>query len=235
MEGLLLFLALLFVVIFILWINDLNKRRSTASKGGQWVDVPFEIVKGTPGPGGYVEETLIDDGENYYHVKRGGNRTYVRQWRPLPGSWKIAIYETMLMGGHYHLAAAQRFLKARTPWLNLEREPTNQYDPNAIKVMSTWRKPDGSVHREHLGYVGKEEAALIGGDLSPDHPIAATIDAMGPSDKYGASVHFTIHVGTSWCPHCKGDLGRAPRKPGTCNSCGGGFELSPHFGVAIPA
>lgn len=190
-------------------------------------------IRQTSRSGDYVEETLLDDGENYYHVKRGPHRTYVRQWRAAPGSWKIAIHETAVMGCHHHADAARRFLKAGAPWLDLEREPTNQYDPNAIKVMSTWRNPDGTVHREHLGYVAKEEAATIVGDTSPDHPIAASITAMGPSDKYVASVDMTIQIATSWCPLCKGDLGRAPRQPGTCKSCGGSFVLSPVFGVAV--
>jgi len=188
-----------------------------------------------PSGGGFVEEVLLDDGENYYAVKRGSRRTFVHQQRALPGSWKVAAYEIMMMGGQHYPDAARRFLAARAPWLDLEREPTNQYDPNAIKVMSTWQNPDGTTHREQIGYVPKDEAALIAGDLSPDHPITATIVSMGPSDKYVISVCFTIHVATSWCPMCKGDLGRTPRKPGTCKSCGGSFELSPYFRVAIPA
>lgn len=207
-----------------------HKTGTVLKKGG----VTVREIRPTSG-GDFVEETLVDDGANYYHVKRGSRRTFVRQWRALPGSWKQAAHETMMMGGQHYPDAARRFLAARAPWLDLEREPTNQYDPNAIKVMSTWQNPDGSIHRELLGYVAKDIAAMIADSTSPDHPIAATITAMGPSDEYVISVCFTIHVATSWCPLCKGDLGRAPRKPGTCKSCGGSFELSPYLGVAIPA
>ena len=181
----------------------------------------------------YVEQILFDDEENYYRVRRGKKRTYVLQHKA--GSWKIIVRETLLMGTKHRKAAAKRFLSGAVPWLDLEREPTNKFDPNAIRVMSTWRLPDGKVQREHLGYVAKDVAALIASDLPPNIPITATIDSMAASNKYGASVFFTIHVASGWCPLCYGDLGRSPKQPGTCNSCGGSFDLSPHFRVPISA
>ena len=143
-------LLLIFVVLAVLFIAKLG---SAKAGGGEYT------VARPPQGHGYVEETLTDDGENYYHVKRGQGRTFVHQARA--GAWKKIVYETILVGVNYHPEATKRFLNARAPWLDLEREPDNKHDPNAIKVMSTWRKPDGTVHREHIGYVSREEAAVI--------------------------------------------------------------------------
>jgi len=234
MVSLLLFLVLLFVVILIVWaINEASKRRSTTSKGGQWVEVPFEIVEGAPDSGDFEHETLLDKDGYLYHVERGSQRTYVQQTRP--GKWRSIAEEINVMGCHFREAAAGRFLRERAPWLELERDPTNKYDKNAIKVLATWTKPNGKPHREHIGFVPKEEAAAIAAEVDPKMPMMATIDSFAPSDKYVASIYFTIHVAAQWCPHCHGDLGKMPAKGGECPLCGDKYELSPSLWVPIRA
>ena len=56
--------------------------------------------------------------------------------------------------------AALRFAKNRDHTLQLEREPSNEYDPNAIKVIGHSK---GLVSREsaHIGYVPRDTATCI--------------------------------------------------------------------------
>src|SRR5690606_41226442 len=66
-----------------------------------------------------------------------------------------AEYRTNLAGGKFRPMDAQQItlsLEPGTP-LRLEREPTNPYDPNAIK--------DNGVDGVHLGYVPKNVAVHL--------------------------------------------------------------------------
>ena len=56
--------------------------------------------------------------------------------------------------------AALRFAKNRVHTLQLEREPSNEYDPNAIRIIGHSK---GLVSRDsdHIGYVGRETATCI--------------------------------------------------------------------------
>lgn len=66
-----------------------------------------------------------------------------------------AEYRTNLAGGKFRPTDAQQItlsLEPGTP-LRLEREPTNPYDPNAIKV--------NDVDGVHLGYVPKNVAVHL--------------------------------------------------------------------------
>src|SRR5690606_41396851 len=66
-----------------------------------------------------------------------------------------AEYRTNLAGGKFRPMDAQQItlsLEPGTP-LRLEREPTNPYDPNAIKV--------NEVDGVHLGYVPKNVAVHL--------------------------------------------------------------------------
>lgn len=51
---------------------------------------------------------------------------------------------------------------AGTDWaLELEREPKNEYDADAIAVMGLWKDSSGKSHRARIGYVPHETSKLI--------------------------------------------------------------------------
>lgn len=56
--------------------------------------------------------------------------------------------------------AATQFAKGRSQWIELEREPSNPQDPNAIRVVGCWR---GWIlsRRAPLGYVPRHVAKVI--------------------------------------------------------------------------
>lgn len=52
----------------------------------------------------------------------------------------------------------------------LEREPDNQYDPNAIKVMT---------HDGQIGYIGKDYAAILAEKIDGGTEFCATLGEFG--------------------------------------------------------
>lgn len=63
-------------------------------------------------------------------------------------------------GLFYRIGEAREFVKMKETWLELEWEPNNPYDGNAIKVVGCSRE---LPHRErkHIGYIPREVAAII--------------------------------------------------------------------------
>jgi hypothetical protein len=79
-------------------------------------------------------------------------------------------FETVLRGLSFRPLAAKEIANALTEGsgLKLEREPHNQFDPNAIKVLD----PDTE---EHLGYVAKEHAIEIAPLMDQGHIFDCTV------------------------------------------------------------
>ena len=79
---------------------------------------------------------------------------------PMPEEYQI--YERMLTvaGISFRRKDAVAFAKGKKPWLELEREPGNKYDPNAIRLTGCNKRFFG-VKRRFIGYVPKEVSKLI--------------------------------------------------------------------------
>lgn len=79
---------------------------------------------------------------------------------PIPEGFQI--YERMLTvaGITFRRKDAAAFAKGKRPWLEIEREPGNTYDPNAIKVIGCSKGFFGDKRR-FIGYIPKEVSKLI--------------------------------------------------------------------------
>ena len=209
------------------------KLKSTPQSIEEEQSEPSVTIRRVP-PGQWVEEVLLDRDGYYYGVRRGEARTYVSQNRP--GTWRDILEDVPVVGTKHRPESVAKFLAARTPWLELEREPTNPVDRNAIKVNVVIDAGDGRHETVHMGYLPAETAALIAKEVPPGMPMTVDLTSYAPStkDEGGASVYCMILIDPRWCPLCKGDLGRVPRKPGTCKSCGGAFDFSPKLGLVVP-
>jgi hypothetical protein len=66
----------------------------------------------------------------------------------------LQIYEdwVQVAGVRYRRQEVAAFARSKNLWLELEREPTNKYDENAIKVKGCSRGFFGTK-RHHIGYV----------------------------------------------------------------------------------
>lgn len=68
--------------------------------------------------------------------------------------------------------------------LTLQPEPTNKYDPNAVKILTE----DGNF----LGYVPKKFSAEISAMLEIEAPIECIIEAVDPTAKLWEMFKVTI-------------------------------------------
>lgn len=77
-----------------------------------------------------------------------------------------------IVGMHFRGAEAKEYASALQPGdtLSLEREPENEYDQNAIKVMT----PGGM----HLGYIERTQAAWISGWLDQGETFTVTVSHL---------------------------------------------------------
>ncbi len=79
---------------------------------------------------------------------------------PIPDGYRILENEVEVAGINYRTANALAFAKRRQQRIELERDPSNPHDPNAIKVIGVckgwffWR-------RYHIGYLPRDTAARI--------------------------------------------------------------------------
>lgn len=85
-------------------------------------------------------------------------------------------------GMHFRGEAAKAYAEAMQPGDNLtiEREPDNQYDANAIKVIT----PNGM----HLGYLAKEDAAWIAGWLDEGFEFTVTCERV----EFAQNNHYPV-------------------------------------------
>lgn len=63
-------------------------------------------------------------------------------------------------GMYYRIGEVREFVKMKNNWLELERDPHNQNDPNAIKVIGRSKELPMEA-RKHIGYIPRELAAII--------------------------------------------------------------------------
>jgi hypothetical protein len=73
----------------------------------------------------------------------------------------------------------------------LEREPDNEYDPNAIKVLLPVRQ--GQFKLE-LGYIPKEMAARIAPEMDSGRKFSANFRTKILNDKTGDLIHLYLNL-----------------------------------------
>ncbi|NQT21354.1 MAG: hypothetical protein HQ592_16730 [Planctomycetes bacterium] len=59
--------------------------------------------------------------------------------------------------------------------VTLQRQPRNQFDPNAVLINAFWRDPKGQPHTAHIGYLPRELAA----NIAKKHPAAKLFANIG--------------------------------------------------------
>jgi hypothetical protein len=79
---------------------------------------------------------------------------------PIPEGMRILAGDEEVAGVNHRLANAKRFAKGRKHELSFEREPHNNHDPNAIKVVGIFQGWF-FTHQVHIGYVSATLAKVI--------------------------------------------------------------------------
>ncbi|MBI2816196.1 MAG: HIRAN domain-containing protein [Acidobacteria bacterium] len=102
----------------------------------------------------------------------------VRIDAPRPqGLPRIVLGDVKVAGTSRRQKELVRYAYGTGQAIELEPEPNNEFDSNAIKVVGCWTDLSGKNCREQLGYVPKEMAAVIAHDLSGSR-IAATPEVV---------------------------------------------------------
>lgn len=69
--------------------------------------------------------------------------------------------EYPVAGVSFRQEALTRFIEGANRRLRLVPEPTNDHDPNAIRVEAIWREPDGGSLVGLIGYLPREHSAVL--------------------------------------------------------------------------
>jgi len=77
--------------------------------------------------------------------------------------------------------------------LGLVPEPTNKFDPNAVKIEYNTETADGIVST-FLGYVPKKFSSEVSAMLGIGAPINCTVDEVNPSAKTYEMIKVTVAI-----------------------------------------
>lgn len=127
----------------------------------------------------------LEPGEEYRFQSDRENIVRIRFKLPVSGKGiRLLARNVPVAGVSFHEARvnAGAFLSGRGRSLLLERDPGNQYDPNAIKVIGRWRGAKGSENEGQIGWVPKEIAAKIARQAK-DVPIYGAIKMLFKPEK----------------------------------------------------
>ena len=106
-------------------------------------------------------------------------------------SRKVA-WDIKVAGISLRTEAAARFIAGTFQRLEIEREPDNPVDANALKIFGSWFDSDGKPNHEHLGYVPREIAESVQAEAEGS-PLAVALRAMfPPHDGKGPGLRMDI-------------------------------------------
>jgi hypothetical protein len=91
--------------------------------------------------------------------------------------------------------AVNDFVSGENRTVELEREPTNEHDPNAVKVIGSWTDRRGEIREEQLGYLPAEVAQELAEKEPSDTPIEATVTKLfEPRPRKSAGLRLDLWV-----------------------------------------
>lgn len=98
-------------------------------------------------------------------------RRFHLESQPIPEGYEIVEERLEVAGIKHRKDDARAFANASNGWLELERDPANQYDPNAIKVLGCTKGLFGTKRR-FIGFVPKNvaKAIVVGGHANVVRP-----------------------------------------------------------------
>jgi hypothetical protein len=107
---------------------------------------------------------------------------WVNEGRP-PGMTRQLGHNVKVAGISQPMAqaAASQFLAEESVEcsLSLERDPSNEFDRHAIKVIGNWKDGRGIAHRKQLGWVPREDAREIAKE-APVEPLGVSLQGYFP-------------------------------------------------------
>ena len=77
----------------------------------------------------------------------------------VPQGYEIWSQKKSVMGSEHYKAAIDKMI-TKNFWLEVEREPNNKFDSNAIKINACWKTMFGKS-RNQIGYIDAKTAKRI--------------------------------------------------------------------------
>lgn len=106
---------------------------------------------------------------------------YVIRLKPRIPDWVTVTYRDVHVAGitvPKYQKDATAFTLGSDRQLSLEREPDNEVDQNAIRVIGVWFDKNGQEHRGRLGYVPRDIAGWVAEALEPEVPVFGFIQTV---------------------------------------------------------
>mgnify|MGYP000940617809 CR=1 FL=1 len=106
----------------------------------------------------------VEPGGEYRFRSDGANVVRIRFQPPVTGrTIRLFARNVPVAGVSFGeaLGNTTAFISGRDRSLILERDPGNQFDPNAIRVIARWRGATGSEHQAQIGWVPRAVAARV--------------------------------------------------------------------------
>lgn len=91
------------------------------------------------------------------------------------------------------IAEAKKTLQVGSTMV-LEPEPTNKFDPNAVKIIYKMEDEGGNVMPLFLGYVPKKFSSEVSAMLGIGAPIQCTVDEVNPAAKTYEMFKVTVAI-----------------------------------------
>jgi len=128
----------------------------------------------------YTAKSRVPSGSQYRLKKDSPYIIRIKSLPPEPeedGKFVRFIDDVMVAGISHYKDNAGLFIFGRVRQIRLEREPDNPHDRNAIRVLGSWKAPDGERVEVELGHLPKEVAQTIA-EWPAQYPIRAILDRM---------------------------------------------------------
>ncbi|MCO5071107.1 MAG: hypothetical protein M9944_07865 [Rhizobiaceae bacterium] len=113
--------------------------------------------------------------------------------------------DALVVGAHHNLENCKAFYAAVQEAaeygvieddiaIQIRREPNNEFDAYAIKVLGKWTTPEGKSKTAKLGYIHKDLAWKIAQDVSEDDKLYGEFSSIEPHQSFGFDIRVNVYV-----------------------------------------
>lgn len=151
------------------------KGRDKSPRPSTWLPASPPVDQAAPPASAYQPANSITAAEAEWSPSGAGRqRLFDADDAAWGADWRmVGGLPAELVGEQHRKAACLSFAEGRRCRVEVEREPTNPHDANAIRVIGSWIDGQGAARREVLGYLGRDMAARLAETRPADMPFRA--------------------------------------------------------------
>lgn len=133
----------------------------------------------------------LDNGTEFRKPDDGDHIIRIRN--PWPGGLQKVNDYVKVSGVSRYQKKVHRFIRGDNRRVELEREPDNEYDENAIRVIGMWEE-NGADRRAHIGYVERKTAQRIAENYPEAEMTAFLYTIFKPRPGRSAGLRLDVFV-----------------------------------------